>query len=326
MAKTGYRIEIERPTDAEILNRNRIARISSVIFFSTLIIATPILFIGYWGSLLGHNTTGSIIGFLVGGITLANIAPRRMFVYNPEWCGYVTQDVFKGGMVPYGPGLHASHWWEQRNAEGNYSLEVKNQPFSIGVPTESGKVTFSGEYEYAKDLSLIERSIGINQSVVEKGITAFIDNFLTVRCANKKTKEIVAHEALEKLGEDLSQVLMDSGGKLAAIRNKYGYKTVGIIIDGIALPQEVQQTRNSIDEADALFEVIAKMYGRSKEDLRSQIANGTITDTQYQKMLTRAMALSDNKTNIDVKVIEGLEGSSAGAVAATLDALKGGKK
>ena len=143
-----------------------------------------------------------------------------------------------------------------------------------------------------------------------------------------KSKEVRSKEALEALGRDLQTELMDSEGTLAAIHKKYGYKTVAIIIDKVSLPDDVAKTRNAIDEADALFEVVAKLHGMSKEDLTAATKpNGTITQAQYQKMLTRAMAISDNKTTVEVKVVEGLEGSPAGAVAATLDAFsKGGKK
>jgi len=328
MPQVGYRIEIERPTD-DMTSRVRESRVLSAVISSALIIVIPIILIGILGSLMHSGTTGLIIGFIIGGIALSDIAPKRMIVINPEWCGYVTQDIFsKGAMVSYGPGVHASHWWEQRNADGNYSLEVKSQPFNVGVTTASGKVIFEGQYEYAIDLSVMDLAIGIDQGVVKKGITAFIDNFLTVRFADMKSKEVRSKEALEALGRDLQTELMDSEGTLAAIHKKYGYKTVAIIIDKVSLPDDVAKTRNAIDEADALFEVVAKLHGMSKEDLTAATKpNGTITQAQYQKMLTRAMAISDNKTTVEVKVVEGLEGSPAGAVAATLDAFsKGGKK
>lgn len=301
----------------------------SAIISSVLIIAVPIILIGFLGSLMNSGTTGSIIGFILGGIALSNIAPKRMVVINPEWCGYVTQDIFsKGAMISYGPGVHASHWWEQRNANGNYSLKVKPQSFNVGVATASGKVIFEGQYEYAVDLPVMDRAIGIDQEVVGKGITAFIDNFLTVRFAGMKSEEVRTKEELEKLGADLQTELMDSDGTLAAIHKKYGYKTVAIIIDKVSLPDDIAKTRNAIDEAEALFEVVAKLHGMSTEELKTATKKGgTITQAEYQKMLTRAMAVSDNKTTIEVKVVEGLEGSPAGAVAATLDALsKGGKK
>jgi len=320
MDGTGYRIEIGIPTDSEIKSRSKWLRIISVMFFSTLIIALPTMIFGFWGSLLNHNTTGSLIGFIIGGVALSKVAPSRMFVYNPEWCGYVTQDIFRGTMVSYGPGLHASHWWEHRNSEDNYSLKVKRLSFSVGVVTSTAKVTISGEFEYAIDLGIIERAIGVSEDVVERGITAFIENYLT-NLYDETTARVI-QTRIGEMGEKLSNELMNSDGSLAAIRKKYGYKTVSIIVDKISIPTATQETRDAIDEAEALFEVVARLYGRSADELRTLIANGTISQAEYQKMLVRAMAVSGNRTDIGVKVIEGLEQSAAGSLAATLDALK----
>jgi hypothetical protein len=327
MTQTGYRIEIERPQDSDIRTRAKNVRVISAFFFSALIVAVPTIMSGLFAATVDFGTSGCLAGFLLGVFGLGNIAPRRMVVYNPEWRGYVTQDIFRGTMVPYGPGLHASHWWEQRNATGNYSLEVQRQPFDVLVSAGSGSISFAGEYEYAIDLSLIERTVGVSASVVEKGITAFIDNLLTARYADMDTKRVRTQDEIGNLGKELQNELMNRQGSLAGIRNKYGYKTVGIIIEKISLPEDVQKTRNAIDEADALFEVVARLHGSTKEELKADIKSGTVTKAEYQKMLARAMAVSDNKTNINVNVIEGLEGSPAGQVAATLAAItKGGGK
>jgi hypothetical protein len=329
MTQVGYRIEVERPQDSEIKKRRRGARVISTVVSSIVILTIPMVLIGWLGLLAGSVTTGCVVGFIIGGITLSIVGPKRMLVINPEWCGYVTQNIFdKGAMVAYGPGMNFSHWWEQRNADGNYSLKVQSKPFDIPVTTGSGKVIFAGQYEYVIDLSLLDLAIGVSQSVVEKGITAFIQNFLTVESADKMSKDVRSEEALKKLGGNLQRLMMDDTGMLANIRKKYGYKTVAVIIDKVTLPDDVQKTRDAIDEADALFEIVAKLHGVSKEDLKERVKKGgDISPADYQKMLLRAMAVSDNKTSIDVKVIEGLEGSPAGAVAATLDALKsGGKK
>lgn len=326
--EVGYRIEIERPTDAAIV-RDRGSRRASALVSSLVIAAVPIILLGLLGSIWDSTTTGCIVGFTISGIILSIVVPKRMLVINEEYAGYVTQDIRdKGKMILYGPGVSASHWWEQRNAEGNYSLKVDTKPFSIGVMTKSGKVIFDGEYERAIDLPFMDRAIGVTQSVVDKGITAFIENFLTVQCADRNTTQVRSQEALEKLGRDLSAVLMDESGTLAAIRNKYAYKTVAIIISNVTLPEEVTKTRSGIDEAEALFEVIAKLHGRTPDELKALIANGTVTEAQYQKMLTRAMAVTDNKTSINVSVIEGLEGNSGGAAkaAALFNSLNGGKK
>lgn len=326
--QADYRIEIERPTDSET-NRDWVPRILNVVVFSVLILAIPTTLVGLWGWILDNSTTGCLAGFTVGGIALAYIAPKRLLIYNQEWCGYVTQDLSGGGMVPYGPGLHASYLWEQRNADGNYSLKVKSRPFDVDIVTSTAGVTIHGEYEYAIDLRHIVKAIGVSEEVVNRGITTFIKNYLT-NLYDETPAKVVKNE-IGKMGVKLSNELMNPSGKLAAIRTKYGYKTVSINVDRISVSEEAQKTRDALDEADVLFEIVAKLHGRTREQLTEDINSGKVTDAQYQKMLTRAMAVSDNKTTIDVKVVEGLEGSPAGAVAATLGALSsktqnGGKK
>ncbi|MDP2651939.1 MAG: hypothetical protein Q8O94_02275 [bacterium] len=320
--QADYRIKIDRPKDIET-GRDWVSRVISVALSSAFIVIAPTMLVGFWGSMIDFTTAGFTIGFTIGVIALAIIVPRRMIVYNQEWCGYVTQSL-GGGMVPYGPGPHASHWWEQRNVDGNYSLEVKTQPFEANVVTPTGKVTISGQYEYAIDLGFIGQAIGVSADVVKKGITAFIEGYLTSTYDEMPAKDV--KNKIDEMREKLSNELMNPNGRLALIRSQYGHKTVSIAVDKIALQQAAQDTRAAIDEAGVLFEVVANLYGHSVTELKELIANDTIKKPEYQKMLTRAMAVSNNQTTLDVRVIEGLEGVPEGRVGAAIDAMKGGKK
>ncbi len=309
MSDTGQggsvQIELTRPvdkTDVSHTSRPRASRWMSVAVTTIVLVTAPTMLVGFWGSLLGHETIGGMIGFALGAWALAKLAPRRLFVYNPEWRGYVTQNVLDGKMVPYGPGAHPSHWWEQRNAEGNYSLEVKSAPLSVVIATTTVSVTVSGQFEFGIDLSNIERAIGVSQATVSTGINAFVEAELIRYCAGLEADDI--RENIANLTTHMNGIFKDKGNP---VQKNYGFRTTSIVINKIALASEVQTTQNAIAEADKLFSVIAKLVGKSERGLRTALSTGEISQSEYQRLLTRAMAVSDNKTTIDVKVIEGLD-------------------
>ncbi|MCX6787623.1 MAG: hypothetical protein NT108_00470 [Candidatus Kaiserbacteria bacterium] len=303
---TGYRIDLRPPHDGQIKTRNRFFRLMWFLISTGFIIGAPTALVGYWGLLIGHETIGYLLGFCGGGTLARWIIPDRMLIYNPEWTGYVTQNMFTGTMIPYGPGLHLSHWWEERNKNGNYSLKVITRPFSVGISTQSAKVIVGGKFEYAIDLALIERAIGVDASTIESGITAFIDSFLTSQCAQMDAGEV--RKQITELNEKLSLEFMSrkEGGKdPISFGSKYGFITVSVVIDSIAFPSAVQKTRDAIDEAEVLHEVVARLYGYEPAMLKTKIASGEISTDAYNKMLNRALTVSGNDTKMDITVVEG---------------------
>lgn len=307
----GYRIDVRPPDDDQIRVRNRLGRWTNFIVSSAVIIGMPTILVGYWGLLLERGAIGLLLGFCVGGVFEAWLAPSRMFVYNPEWTGYVTQNIFNGKMIPYGPGLHPTYWWEERNRRGNYSLKIITRDFTASVSTKTAKVVIKGKYEYAIDLALITRAIGIDETTIESGITAFIESFLTSKCTQKDANEV--RGMIDNLNEELAAEFMcnaedecDIEGELkdlAGIGNKYGFITVSVVIDNITLPEAAQKTRDAIDEATALHSVVANMYGLKPEELAGKLASGEISVKDYNTMLNRALAQSGG-AKMNVQVIE----------------------
>ncbi len=316
--RIGYRIDLCTPNDKSMIGtgtRNRTARLISTSLAIVVLLTAPTAFLAYWGWFLGNGIIGAItglIGFGIGGEIVARLAPNRMFIYNPEWTGYVTQDSFAGTMVPYGPGFHLSHWWEVRNKRGNWSLKVITRDLDVGIATSTAKVTIHGKYEYAINLALIQRAIGIDDTTIESGITAFVDSFLTSQCAGKSADDI--RKGIDQLNADLATEFMkaeiDDPGtpederNLSKLGDKYGFITVSVVIDNIELPAAVQKTRDAKDEAVQLFEVVANMYGIELSELKRRVAAKEISTEEYNKMLNRAMAASENATTMNVNVIE----------------------
>jgi len=324
--KKGYRIKLEKPNDDQITDRDRFGRWAWLIVCSVIIFAFPTWLLWYWASFINPviGFIGGLLGFGVGGYIASKLIPDRFLTDNKEWTAFVTQDMFGGGMVPYGPGLHPSYFWEERSKEGNYPLTVITRPFSVSIATKTSEVTVKGEYEYAMSLRRITLAIGVDESTIDEGITAFIESFLTNICADKDAEWVRGH--INDLNEALAVEFMEregGGEDPTSFEARFGFVTVSIVISNILLPKAVQKTRDAKDEATQLFEVVAQMYGIESAELKRRLKDKEISTDDYNKMLNRAMAVSDNATTMSINVIEGDAGAALAGAATRL--AKGGK-
>lgn len=306
-------IHIEPPDDADEISgelRNRATRVLSGLLTSTAIFVAPTA-LG-WG-------IGTLVSF-APFIPLSPLAPpilaaaglwlgvsffkrisKRLFVYNEEWTGYVTQDPLSGSNVPYGPGWHFAHWWEQRNQSGEYDLHVKTVPFSIAVPTKTAQVVVTGNYQYAIRLWSLIQFIGSGRDTVEKGLTAFIEQQLTQQLTQKDAES--ARNEVKTVNENVSKVFIGSNAS-GGYEVQYGITIANIVISKIALSDEAQKTRDSEDEADALAKTVAKIAGYSAAEYLARRADGRINDKQHMEFYRAAMGVSGN-ASYAVHAIEG---------------------
>lgn len=317
--RKGYRINIKPPHDNEA-RRNRLTRWVNLLATMAVVIAGPVLFCAYWGSFVGSGSTKFMI--LVGIGIAALLAPlvlRRMLVSNPEWAAYVTLDPFRGQNIPYGPGLHPTHWWEERNKSGNYSLEVVTKTFSVGVQTKTAQVVATGMFEYQVDLAGITNFIGIDESTIDTGFTGYIQAYLTEKFADKTAEE--ARASINSVNDDLGNEFMgiedDTGDTVADFEQKYGLRTVSVVVSGLKLPEAVQKARDAIDEGRQMHAIIAATLGIEPAELTARVDDGRISKAEFAEYRREAMALSDNAT-MEYKRVDG----NVGATVA--DALTGG--
>jgi hypothetical protein len=289
------------PDDREITTRGKIRRVVSVIIVSAVCLFVPMILGNILGSLFGSfgSQLLGLAGFVGGGIFLSLIS-KRLFVYNEEWKAYVTNNPFGGQNVPYGPGLHFSHLWEQRNKDGEYDLSVISKTFELKAQTQSANVTVTGSFQYRIDLANITKFIGVNPTTVENGLIAFIKSFLTQRLAQFDAEG--ARKNLGDINSDLKHMFVDEASEIEV---KYGIQTVNLFLETIQLPEEAQKTRNAVDETEQLMVVAAKISGYTTEAYQKKRESGEISDERHMQFLNRAMAVSDNKTSINVNVIEG---------------------
>ena len=312
--KKGYRVSLQKPNDRKQIpntDRNRFWRWISLIGFGGLMFVGPLWLVHWWGSMIGFPIIGALIGVGIGGYIASKLIPDRFLVNNLEWTAFVTQSMFGGGMVPYGPGLHPAYPWEERSKEGNYPLTVVTRSFQTSIATSTSKVIIGGEYEYAMSLRHITLAIGIDETTIEEGLTAFISSFLISECS-KQNEDGTSRDAewvrshSSELNEALANEFMEreSGGENPdSFEARFGFVTVTIVINSITFPDDVQKTRDAIDEAITLHKVVAGLYGMPPEVLAERIKTKEISVKDYNTMLNRAMASSGN-AKMNVQVLE----------------------
>lgn len=304
----GINIQIEVPRDS-MAERNWIVRwlVDVLIAFLTLYI--PYLTVEYVGSIFDHPIIGGFIGFGVGVWILGLLMPRFL-IDNAEWSGYVTQNPLGGGtMVPYGPGLHLALPWEERNAEGNYSLRVITRPFTLTSPTMTSAVTIQGRLFYNASLLHLTNAVGVDKEVVEEGLIAFIDSDLIPMLGKLDAENAVKQTA--QIGKELNDIFRDKPAVTAnaaatpeEFEEKFGYSTAAIVIDKIAYSSKVQEVLDAVSEARKMNEIAAELLGVTKADLAEMLKNKVITVKQVKEVLDRALVTSGNAT-MQLNVIEG---------------------
>lgn len=267
-------------------------------------VIVPISFFSWLGSqfhsFFGH--IGLLIGILASAWLLMKMVDRFL-IYNREWSAYVTQDALKGTMVSYGPGLHPSLPWEERNALGNQSLEVITVDFVVKVQTKTALVEAKGSLQYAADLSNIASFIGADESTIEKGYIGFLEGFLAREISSGTADEALL--GIESLNKKLGAEFQGEKGVTGRtpLEDNFGIQTVSIILTGMSLSAAAQKTRDAIDEAKTLHTIVATMLGITPATLTRKLKKGDIDQEQYNQLLNRAMATSDNAT-MDYKVHE----------------------
>lgn len=311
-------IDIKPPHDKEIeeKDRGRFERWFSLLTTIAIVIVVPTGFFAFVGSLLNSffTSVGLLIGIGVGGFILSRLA-HRLITYNPEWRAYVTNDGFKGTMVPYGPGYHPSHAWEERTKTGNYALDVITQPFTVVVPTKTAALTGTGTFQYRVNIKRLKNFVGVNdQSTIDNGLVAFIKSYLTAKLADQDAEK--ARNSIEKINQELTEEFMghkpDGGVTPVEFEDAYGIITVNAILDGLAFSEAVQKTRDAIDEGEVLNKVVAAMLGISPAALARRMKSGEIKQADFDKYLGNALAVSENaplnqnQTRIDIPALTAL--------------------
>ncbi len=321
----AFRIDLSQPLDRDEVTRDRSGRNTFVTVGTLLLWLGPTAFLHFAGGLLGIPFIGGIIGFILGTWLVKKLLPSRMLVFNPEWTAYVTQDPWTGKLIAYGPGAHTSYPWELRNKKGNYPLKTASGDISLTIPTQTAAVTLNGVFEYAMSLRHIYTALGMDPRDVEAFIRTFVQRFATSWCARYSADEVM--EKIGLLNEELSNAFIHSlTGPAATIdlASRIGFKPVSVAIGTVTLPPAVQRTRDAIDEAGKLREVMLQMYHMTKEELAAQLQDGRISQERYQTMLNNAQVVSQNDTTKTIHAFEVNTPELAALLKAMLEKMAGG--
>jgi len=313
-------IDLEPPRDQET-KRNWKGRLLATVITISVLVGIPTVFSGFFGWFLsnGNWSVGRLvgcIGFVIGAEFVAQFAPRRMFIYVPEWCAFVTQNAWlRSTMVAYGPGFHLSYFWEARNAKGNWWMGPVVKNFAIGILTKSGEVIAVGKYFFRINLKKIERAIGVAEEVIDGLFQLSIKGLLTRLCAKKTIDE--ARVSIDELNAELVSMLMRETKnnpatlvderKVVKFGDPYGIIPVNVGLEDLNFSAKITQAFDALATAEMQAKVVASLFGIPYEELLARRKPGSpnpITDKVFLQMLDRA-AVQSGAGKLNLTVFEG---------------------
>ncbi|HEX9608988.1 MAG TPA: hypothetical protein VGA06_02150 [Candidatus Paceibacterota bacterium] len=291
--------------------RNRTGRWAVFVLATLLIIFLPVAIFTWVGQFFfGLPQWGAAVGLVIGGSIYSYILPEYMLITVQLLRGFVTQNIFSGDRIPYGPGWHPTYLWESREKKGNAPLDLITISISEEVPTKSGQALVKTSLQYMPNLRFITNFVGIDETTIRDGFAALIRSFLSSRLAGFTLEE--ARNNIGNLNDELESSFMtlavdvkDSNVSAQEFEETYGIMTVILTIEGIDYPPAVQKTRDAKDEAEQQLGVVAQLYGMTVNALQKKIDSKEIPLADYNAMLDRAMAMSENAT-MSVKSYHGL--------------------
>lgn len=296
----GYHIDFDPPHDSDLgSKRNRFGRWAFVVGAVLIVLAVSCILCGAIGTFFGDLPLGAAFGILPMLLFIRKLPAFHMIVIVEPWMGFYTQ-MPNGSIIIYGPGVHASYPWEDRDEESNQPLEAISREFVVDVQTTTARIQARGIYEYAMDLPNLDRAIGIDQSTIDDGLTAFIESFLTSRFSGQEAMEVLkkVREANEELADNF---MRHDDGSSAELEAKYGFKTTAVLVRTFSLSEAAQRTRDAVDQAEMLHNVMARLYGETPENFAKLISEKKLSKEELDTLLNRAMAtakLADMKITV----------------------------
>jgi hypothetical protein len=303
--------------DGEI-ERDRRSRIFIAIAVILLTIAIPAALGGHiTGDLFTYAPVGQFLGAVLGAFLLRYLTPRLRVSVRLNHA-FITIDALKSFFkikdvyTVYGPGEHASYFWEVREAKNNVSLDEASQNLVAPVITRSGPATLEGSYRIRprfKKLALVTflGSVAVIAKEIEDLILAFITQKLAVETIE------TANEKLKDLNEELKKEFAD---KESELEKRFGLVVGDVTLSRVRLRSDNEETRAGIDEAHVVAKGTAILLGfqdstdvdgkvtKAEDKVEEAIKNRTLTRTDVDKARDRFLALTKNiKMDLDSKEI-----------------------
>ncbi len=305
-----------------VVERDRGSRVLVFIATSGIVLVAPFLLVqlfgleGKWGHVV------NALAILVAGMLYVHLLPRRLLNIVPQVQGFVSQDPILGGkMIIYGPGLHVPFPWERRDVKSNTSLEVISSTQTVSIPTKTSAVEIEFTYQYEGELPRQDKFVATDESTIDEGFKSRITSEISESVAGKDlgAEEIVA-SGVADLNKKMGELFGPDGSLQKVFLDEYGIRVRAVKINRIALPAELQKTRDAEEESKAIVKGIAHLYGMEPKDLIQKLQDGGISDEKYRDMLKHFMAISGNATMVIT------EGTAGDALAIAVNKMVGGGK
>jgi len=314
------------------------SRVWFLVLSLVFVFSIPTLF-GLW------FTTGLVGGSLQAFITLvlglAGIGAfawpmgKYYLINAPQLVGYVTQNMLSGKRVPYGPGLHVSFPWEDRDALGNVSLDIITRRFGEEIPVKNGKMKVTLALQYAGDIRNITGFVGVDESTIEGGFMALIRSFISAEGANVKIQSD-RKKMIEKFNAGLAEKFQGITAQITAeedpdaqlmniseFEKRYGVHVVSIVVEGVDYDDNLQKAIDVAAKSEIIEAAVMKALGfTTKKDfrearelwLKGDPDNGIepktrgVSPEQITSVREEIMAQAGDA---EMKIYRGLKGSNA---------------
>lgn len=310
-----------------MVERNRAGRVAVFCLTMAIVVGFPTLIGMALGNALDFYGSKFILGtfgFGIGIFTMLKIF-HRFWIVVPQTVAFVTTNQFSPAgnnpNIPYGPGGHFAFPWELRAESGNITLDTLSISFSLPIPTQTSKVTVHGSLQFKFNFPTITRVVELDPSAIQHGFTDMVNEFLSESVTPMTAEDARSH--IVELRHKIVAEFQDNDAKRDELLLKFNALVKGVQIANIELPEPVQKTKDTIEEARAIGANIWMFMGFTDKNAFDEARkNKEITQADVNRATEQFLAASDN-AKLDIKRIDATGLAQAGAGAAIMAGLTG---
>lgn len=264
----------------------------------------------------GLGLAASILVYTIG---------KWFIIRNPTIGMLVTQDTLAtlyGAQNPnvfYGPGTHISFPWERRLGENNISLEEASNGFDFTIQCMDGIIKGRGSFRLRPDqynpVTFLGSVSGVADDITDLIIGEIAEQFKdeTVRDALNLYKDLNDHLDNEFRVKD------------HPIEMRCGIKISDVTIRELLPSEDMQKTMSAIGEAEAIARGTEIILGMTKDEIKTEIAAGRMTQADVNLARDRFLSISGNLEGMQINRTEvdlSLHGIDDDAIKAIAEILK----
>jgi hypothetical protein len=251
-------------------------------------------------SIIGIPTWfGEIAGLVVGAMG-ALWGWSRSWISNGTTYACITLDVVKSFLgydpvVIYGPGDHASYWWENRLAGNTVYLGEVTEPFETEVQLSKGNLRFLGSIRFRASIEELFKFVS-GAAAVASDIKGLVIAHILEKFGGA---EVTVQDALRSIGslnESLAKTFKHGSGNPVSedFEGRFAIKVGDITVEKVEA-KGIEETLNAITEAAIIDQIVAQSFGcATAAELQAKVDAGTISATEVRHRRNQALAHSGN--------------------------------